>query len=187
MDDDARMGWILVLMVVVPAVAFGGLAVYAASRAAERNRLISGSPRAAKLLARAERALGGIEHSAGLRGLPPTTSREVVAQARELVATALPELLARHGQLRMRVEAYEPGGDADRQRALEELAGKLASTDQALETLVGTLETLDAQLAGAEALPGEQALARSKGLVDRLHLIEESCRELEEEKKCLDP
>ncbi|MBI4872944.1 MAG: hypothetical protein HY814_15430 [Candidatus Riflebacteria bacterium] len=182
------MGWILVLMVLIPTVAFGGLALYAVERSASRRRMLGGNPEAERLLERAERALQGIEEAGRLQLLPASTTREVLAHARELTTKSLPALLQRHTRLRARVQAYAPGTDAERQRALAQLAAEFSATERTLETLVGGLETLDAQLASSEALTGDEVVARSASLVERLRLVQETCRELEEEKKkCLEP
>lgn len=186
-DDNAAMEWILVLMVVIPALAFGGVAAYAATGALRERRLLGGSPTAARLRLRARRALEGLEESCRQRQLPASTSREVLAHATELANRTLPELLERHGRLESRVRDYGPGGDSERQRAMQQLATELAATERTLESLVGGLETLDAQLVASATLPGDEALARTRLLVEQLRLIEESCRELEEEKKCLEP
>lgn len=185
--ENGWMGWILVLMVLIPTVAFGGLALYVVERSASRRRLLGGNPEAARLLERAERALRGIEEAGRLQLLPTSTTREVLAHARELTTKSLPALLQRHARLSARVQAYAPGTDAERQRALAQLAAEFAATERTLETLVGGLETLDAQLASSEALTGDEVVARSQSLVERLRLVQETCRELEEEKKCLEP
>lgn len=186
MHQDVSMGWILVLMVLIPALAFGGAAAYFVARSVRRNRLVSGNPEAAKLMARAQRALEGIEESSRLQRLP--ASSEVLEHARELTDRTLPELLERHGRLRSRVR--EPGAHAEpeRRRAMDQLAQDLAETERTLESLVGDLETLDAQLASSGALGSDRALVRSKELVERLRLVEETCRQLEQEKtKWLEP